>query len=176
MSYFTKFPHIVYEFNGKETVVKDILRRVAFLTEYKPYTDLYQTYTIIDGDTPQSLAIKFYGIPTYHWIVLMFNEIHNPYFDWPLDTANLDIQCKEHYGPVTMYMTRHYEIDGAVIGEINSFSKTVQWVSPKEVPFALPVSFYEHEQKLNDERRIIKVLRPELLGEFVTQFEKHING
>jgi hypothetical protein len=176
MSYFSKFPLVAYNIAGKESIVKDILRRVVFLSEHKTYTDMYEPYTIIDGETPQSVAAAKYGSSFYHWVILLFNEIHNPYFDWPLDIVNLEKLCADTYGESTMYMVRHYELNDIIVGQISEFNKDVTWIPPAVVNNAVPVSFYEYEQGLNDSKRSIKLLRPELLGEFVKQFEASLNG
>ena len=142
MTYFSKFPLMAYEFNSKMSVVKDILRRATFASEYKPFTDLYSPYTILEGETPQSVAVTFYGSPSYHWVVLIFNEIHNQYFDWPLDQLSMDKLCTEKYGD-SVFMTKHYELDGIVVGEVKDFSSDVVWVPPEPVGLlSVPISFY----------------------------------
>lgn len=176
MSYFSKFPLMVYELNSQKSVVKDILRRTSFISEHRPYTDLFTPYTIIDGDTPQSLAKKYYESTFYHWVILMFNEIHSPYFEWPLEQVSLEKMCIDKYGINNLHQTKHFEIDDIVVGEIKEFSQQYTWVPPTFTGLATAVSFYEYEQKLNDSRRIIHIMRPELLGEFTQQFENAIGS
>lgn len=173
MSYFEKFPLMTYEVSGKEYIVRDILRRSAFISEYRPYTDLFETYTLSDGETPQSLALEKYNSASFHWVVLVTNEIHNPYFDWPLDQLDMEKMTEQKYGSA-MYMTRHWEKDGLVVGEIKVFKNAQTWVPPTFSGLATAVSFYDYEQSLNDDKREISILRPELLGDFVTQFEESI--
>lgn len=174
MTYFSKFPYTTYELKGSEIVVRDILKRSAFISEYKPYVDLYSTYTIKDGETPQSIAYKVYGAASYHWVVLMFNEIHNPYFDWPLNSLNLEKYCWDKYNQV-MYQTKHYELDGNVVGIIKEFNPNITWVPPVFTGLGSAVSFYDFETQLNDAKREIRILRPELLGEFVKQFGESLS-
>jgi hypothetical protein len=177
MSYFSKFPKFEYTQDNKTSLVTDILRRSSFISEYKPYSDLYSSYAILDGETPQSLAYKYYGAATYHWVILMFNELHNPYFEWPVDSFTLKNICIEKYTETTMYMVRHYELDGLVVGEVKEFvDKNIPWIPPTDVEGRTPISFYDYEEQMNDAKRQILILRPELLGEFVTQFANTING
>jgi hypothetical protein len=42
-------------------------------------------YDIQDSDTPEIIAAKFYGDSERHWVVLLFNDIVDPQFDWPMD-------------------------------------------------------------------------------------------
>lgn len=179
MSYFSYFPLTTYTNNSTEIIVTDILRRAKFISEYKPYTDLYFSYTIMDGDTPQSLALKYYGSVNYYWVILLFNEIHNPEFDWPMEQSKLERYCSEKYGEDVMNMVRHYERKGIVVGEVKEFSLGTKWVPPQNLyPTDLnvyPVTFIEYEERLSDDKRSITILRPELLSDFVSQFEQSIN-
>jgi hypothetical protein len=174
MNYFENFPLMNYEFSGKDYLARDILRRSVFISEYRPYTDLFQTYTIKDGETPQSLAKEIYKSQYYDWVILVTNELHNPYFDWPLNQLDLERICEERYGDA-IYYTRHWEINDLIVGEIKVFKDAASWVAPVYTGQAVAVSFYDYEQKLNDDKRNISILRPQLLSDFVTQFGNSIN-
>lgn len=174
-NYFNKFPNTDYEFSGRTSIVKDIFRRSTFISEYKPYTDLYEEYLVKDGETPESLSIRFYGDVAYHWIILIFNEIHNIYSDWPMNQLALENYCREKYGDY-LFAVSHYEVDGNVVGEVKEFSDP--WVPPSN-PFpesltCIPVTFFDAENTTNDKKRNIKLLRPELIREFSIQFEQSI--
>lgn len=178
MAYFSSFPNTIFEINGKDYVVKDIFRRCMFISEYKPYSDLYTTYTVNDGESPQMIAHKLYDSAEHDWVLLMFNEIHNPYFDWPMGQLDLENYVKGKYGESIMYMTKHYTKDGMVVGEVKEWvDGSATWTPPAN-PGGLvsAVSFMDYETALNDERRIIHILRPELLSDFIAQFDKAING
>ena len=106
----------------------------------------------------------------------MFNEIHNPYFEWPLEQFSLERMCVNKYGADNLYKTKHYVKNDIIVGEIKEFSQDFAWVPPTFTGMATAISFYEYEQQLNDSRRVISIMRPELLGEFVRQFEKSIGS
>lgn len=174
MSYFTKFPLTTYEFNSSTSIVKDIFRRNVFISEYTNYTDLYTSYTIVDGDTPDSLAVKFYQSPTFHCVILLFNEIHSVDQEWPLQENELTKYCGEKYGEY-LYHTKHYEYEGNVVGQIKDFSLGNPYTPPVFPGLGTAVSFYDYETELNDKKRQIQILRVELLSDFVTQFQNAIN-
>ena len=55
----------------------------------QPYPNLWSKeitdyYDVQDGDTPSILAYQVYGDANKHWVILLFNNIINPYYDWPL--------------------------------------------------------------------------------------------
>ena len=80
--YFRKFPLLAYTLDDGVSYqyVPDILRRVKLSEEIKRNKAFFDKYDIMDGETPEIVADKFYGDPTLHWIVLLANEI--------IDTAN----------------------------------------------------------------------------------------
>lgn len=179
MSYFQQIPTTSYEFNQEIYSVKDIFKRAAFISEYKPYSDLYQSYLIKDGETPEMIAAELYGSPNFYWVILVFNEIHDMLNDWPLDTNNLTKLCDARYGETGKYAVRHYEKGGYVVGQVAQFVSEATWVSPSN-PYPLdntviPVTFLDYENSLNEARRSILLLRPELLAEFINQYEAAIN-
>ena len=75
--YFKKFPQIVYDSDGtgKFKDVTNLLRRVAVRSQVKENATLFDTYDIIEGDTPESLAHKLYGDASRHWIILLINPL-----------------------------------------------------------------------------------------------------
>jgi hypothetical protein len=93
MKYFEPFPRKVYTFN-KNTVnrqaVTDILARSTFLREVKENADIAYEYVVKDTDTPEVIAHKMYVEPNRSWIVLLFNNIMNPNYDWPLKNDALE--------------------------------------------------------------------------------------
>lgn len=101
MTYFDRFPLIRYDIlkNGSEKLATDILRRITFRDRIIEEGSLFNDYAVQDGETPEMVAEKFYGSPTFHWIVLLFNEILDPYLEWPMsDNQLLDYLDKKYPG------------------------------------------------------------------------------
>lgn len=99
MGYFDFFPKVGYKLeDGNATAVKNILTRVRILDSAKDTQSTFLDYTIRDGERPETIANRVYGRSDYHWIILMFNEIHDPYFSWPLNDNQLDDQVEKLYG------------------------------------------------------------------------------
>lgn len=178
-NFFNKYPNTAYEFNGSSSIVKDIFRRTVFASEYKPYSDLYDDYLVKDGETPESISKIAYGDHAYHWVVLVFNEIHNTLTDWPMNQLDLELYCTSKYGSA-QYLVSHYQIDENHVGETKDFVDAESWVAPVN-PFpnntrCIPVTFFDMENTLNDKKRNIRLLRPELLSSFISQYESSLNG
>lgn len=91
-TFFSKFPSIAYdvERNGKPIITKNILTRFAIRSEIKTNGDFYSDYIIQDSDRPDLLALDFYGSTDHYWVVLMMNDMVDPYHDWPMDQLTLE--------------------------------------------------------------------------------------
>tara|TARA_R110000868_G_scaffold53238_2_gene167293 strand:- start:878 stop:1528 length:651 start_codon:yes stop_codon:yes gene_type:complete len=90
--YFNYFPKTVYSTANNLTqtdVVTNITSRFGFEQALKENSSAYYKYSIQDGDTPEIIASKYYGDPEKHWIVLSFNQIIDPQWDWPMDYNTL---------------------------------------------------------------------------------------
>jgi len=92
MSYFKKFPRLEYTFDNGITskIAVDILTRVGFKSKVKSTSEMFSSYDVEEGETPEVLADRYYGDPELHWVILIMNEIINPYYDWPISTRVLN--------------------------------------------------------------------------------------
>lgn len=98
--YFNYFPTTFY--NNSNTslaldTVTNIIARFSFENTLKENSSVFYPYDIQDGDTPEIIANKYYGSPEKHWIVLMFNDIIDPQYDWPLDQRTLISYINDKY-------------------------------------------------------------------------------
>ena len=100
--YFNFFPTTYYLQQQDSTsvdVLTNITTRFGFEKALKENASAFHTYEIKDSDTPEIIAEKIYGSPERHWIVLLFNDIIDPQFDWPLDQRTIIRFIDEKYTP-----------------------------------------------------------------------------
>jgi hypothetical protein len=98
--YFNYFPSTLYTNSDSSSavdIVTNIISRFAFESALKQNSSIFYPYEIQDGDTPEMVASKYYGSPEKHWIVLMFNDIIDPQYDWPLDQRTLIKYINDKY-------------------------------------------------------------------------------
>lgn len=107
--YFQKFPKTFYSLDNAATaqVITNILQRAIFTQELQDNYGVYDEYDVTDADTPETLAYQIYGDPELHWIILHFNNILDPRFDWPLSTNNLAKYVEGKYPSIDGI--HHYE-------------------------------------------------------------------
>lgn len=115
MKYFENFPRTIYSLDtnpNNQQLVVDILARSTFLREISNNTSVAYDYQVQDSDTAEIVAHKVYGDPYKNWIILLFNQIVNPYYDWPMRMEVLDKFIESKYG-TTVEQSRvdihHYE-------------------------------------------------------------------
>ena len=89
--FFNYFSKTVYTANtavGGLDTVTNIISRFAFEQRLKENSAAFYKYSIQDSDTPEIIAHKYYDNSERHWIVLMFNDIVDAQYDWPLRYEN----------------------------------------------------------------------------------------
>ena len=103
--FFNYFPKTVYTANtnspGLDTVT-NIISRFGFEQKLKDNSAAFYKYSIQDSDTPEIIAHKYYDNSERHWIVLLFNDIIDPQYDWPLK-----------YESFIKYVDKKYTANGA---------------------------------------------------------------
>lgn len=136
-AYFSYFPSLVYTLDANNTNIQlatNIFARSSFLKNIAENTSAYFKYSIKDSDSPEIIADKIYGDPFRAWIVLMFNNIINPNYDWPLKIEPLDDYIVNKYNQTideAKSTIHHYEQDVAKTISINGLvlSKNVTTIT-----------------------------------------------
>ncbi len=95
----TNFPLIKYSFDDGETtkVAVNIVKRVKIRDYVKQNTQFFTKYDVRDGDRPDTIADRVYGDSNLHWVVMLFNDIINPYYDIALSQRELEAYCYNKY-------------------------------------------------------------------------------
>ena len=162
------FPVIPYDSVGdyKFKDVTNLLRRVALRARVRTNVLLYDTYDVKSGETPESLSHRLYGDSEYHWIIMLVNDITDRYHDWPMSEGQFQQYMKDKYSDADA--VHHYEISqesGDTDIKINIGTSNTDY------PTATLITNYEYEQKLQDDRRKIRLLDPSFIGQFVTEYQ-----
>jgi hypothetical protein len=199
MAYFENFPIVGYNLSNSTNqnikAVSDLFIRARLIPSIQNNSLIYYKYQISDGDTPEILASKYYNSPNRHWIILLFNDITDPTYDWPLSYSNFISYIESKYGSIaTAKTTTHhyekivtktdsvtatitvnkYELDYNTYANLASSSSetfnlkdgnTVQVVTTKNA-----VSCYDYEDEQNEAKREIKIVDKS----FVSQIESEL--
>ena len=164
--YFKAFPEVNYSLDGGKTTfsIADIFRRVRVFDENLLTSTFYDDYDILDGETPEIVADKFYNESYYHWVILLTNEIIDPRYDWPLSNADLRTFIRRKYNIENVDEVKHYvNDDGDIVHSSYAGTK-------------YPISYFQYEEEINEAKRRISVIKPQFLPTFVNSFTGSING
>ena len=112
MSYFDKFPLLVYDAKGQGNykLVTDILRRVKMRSAIQDGAVLFDKYDVKNGENPEDVAFKWFGSADLHWVILLTNNITDRYYDWPLNQPQFAEFLTDKYGAGNEDSIHHYEI------------------------------------------------------------------
>jgi hypothetical protein len=175
--YFSFFPKGTYDIrnDGNEKVVTDLMVRVKVRSKVLDESTLYDLYDVPEGETPEITALKHFGNSQYHWVILLTNDITDRYYGWPLTTYEFE-----------NYMTEKYtNPDGVHHFEITQLSGKIKGDGPSDyshkitvndtVPGATAITNREYEQRIQDQKRQIKLLNAAYLPILLDEFANLVN-
>jgi hypothetical protein len=172
--YFRPFPTISYRIPGqkKSIPVTDITRRFVISDFFTKAKVTFDEYVVNDGERPDTVAYDYYGDQKMDWLILLTNEIQDPYFQWSMSYDQFQAYLKQKYGSVeyTQRTVHHYE-------KITQQQKTIvesglnQRILPEKtlvVDYTTyltlvaterkAVTIYDYESDINDSNRQIYLL------------------
>ena len=180
--YFSSFPKT--DFNGVSLL--DITRKANLSTIVKKDALAYMNYTVEEGEKPEDVAFYYYDDVQYAWLVLLANNIIDPYTQWPKNESDLNEYIKVQYadkagttGEGVIEWTKNATI-GANIMYYQSHSDpnitlnraSYLNTSPTEKADYYPVRIYDYEFSLNESRRQIVLINKSLLSTIEDQLER----
>jgi len=189
MSYFRELPDLFYQSPLKDRTssteyvrVKNIFRRVKLRDDLQNVLTIFNKYQILQGERPEIVAAKLYGDVSYDWVVLTSAGIVNVRDQWPLSDYEMYKYAENKYGD-DLNRIRFYETT-----EVKDSSGRLILPKGKVVDsdFTIPnpsipsanlnpvggVTNYEHEVRLNEEKRQIYVLKPEYLQQYLNDMRR----
>lgn len=131
----------------------DISQNIRFRKEILSNITVYDYYDIKDGETPELIANKIYGSTDYHWVIMLANNRYDYIADWPLSYLALQEYINTKYGE-DADATRHYEDENGYV-----------------VMGGYPVSNREYEERLNEKKRRIKIISPDLINTILANYK-----
>jgi hypothetical protein len=191
MAYFSNFVLDAYDFkiaterSRKTVLLVDILRNVRLRRDTLENILIFDLYRLQDGETPEILSERLYGTPYYHWTLMLANERFDYATDFPLSQLELEEYVEQKYGnPDGIHHYETVEIKnskgltmlpaGLKVDENFSYSYTESngVVTFSGLNAVIPITNYEYELRVNEEKRVIKVLAPETIQELFTKFKE----
>lgn len=203
--FFDKFPNVTYSVNGDGVydMPVDITVRMRVMVEKLDSVFNYYDYAVREGQTPEVIAEQYYGDAELHWLVLMTNNITDPFNDWIKHYDAFNKYIINKYGSLANAKTtiHHYE---KIYKTVDNFSglETLKIIEVSQDDYnALPasigspevytvgnytvdyydayrnaVSNYDWEFAENEKKRNIKLIRKEYLPRIKQEFDNILNA
>lgn len=168
--FFNGFPKIDYTLDEVERESLNFIHRWAFRESIKNNAASFSKWIIRDEDTMFSIAETLYNSRYYFWIVMMMNDIIDPFFDWPMNEHDLYVYVKKKYGDENIEAIHHYEAEE----DDNLYSYPPGTIVSIDYQNHVPsgttrnikaITNYTYEITVNESKRIIKLLKPEYLDQ-----------
>ena len=154
----------------KGNLSSDIFQDLTFFTKYKVQGD----------DRPDNIAYTLYDDASLDWIILLSNNIINIQTEWPMSQADLDRYLLDKYETYEeLNNIHHYETievknsSGVVVVEegltvesdfsVEFYDWMIDSLETKQ-GITTPITNYEYEMKIEDDKRNIFALKPRYLN------------
>lgn len=194
MGYFRELPNIsaVSLLPGRtrsdeRVTVKNIFKRAKLRTDVDSAITAFDFRVIKENERPDTIANNVYGDPELDYIILITNNITDVRSQWPLSNRDLYNYMLDKYGSdAALQEVHHYETievrddnnrtvleGGLTVDEDFTFEYTsldgrlIQVTNPTG-----PVTNFTYETLQNDAKRIIRILKVEFVGAFISDMRK----
>lgn len=169
IKYFKNFPLVQYgDLNLRNIMLKASVAR-ELITSY----DFFYPYTIQSGDTLTSIAFNYYGSVDHVWLILIANDITDPYYDWPLEDSVFDEYIIKKYGSMEAAMNinnaKYYRNPNRTY---LMTSTTYDHSSTSERTGWTPLANYDYEFEINQAKRNIKLIDRSIAVNLSFELEK----
>jgi hypothetical protein len=187
--YFRNIPNFAYvnrTSDGRSisdyTNVKNLFRRGRLREDIFQNLAIFEKYQIKGDDRPDNVANEVYGDPTLDWVILLSNNILNVQSEWPLSQEAFNLYLQKKYlanDRLIFNGVHHYESmeikdsndiliypGGLRVGATQSISY-YDYYENRQVTLdniSKPVTNYEYEERFNNDKRNIYILKPRYLN------------
>ena len=186
--YFSKVPNFEYVSRMPDAhisdyiTVKNLFKRGALEQDILEDLALHTKYKIQGDDRPDNVAFDYYESSELDWLVLTCNNIVNLQNEWPMLQNDFDRFLLDKYETYeNLNSTHHYEtkeiknsLDVIIVPEklqcesdysITYFdSNTQREVTVLSADCTTEVTNYTYEERIEDAKRNIYLLKPQYLG------------
>ena len=193
--YFRYLPEVDYVNRLPDAKIGDYIKVKNLFKKGKLRDDIFQDlsfftkYKIVGNDRPDNVAFEVYDDASLDWVILLCNNILNVQTEWPMEQNNFDAYMLDKYGDYDTFYSgiHHYETievrnsDGFLIVPAGLQVQSDYTVSFYDVGsdsqvdarnIIVPVTNYEYEINLEENKRNIFVLKQEYLGIILNDMEE----
>ena len=181
-SYFRQLPDLDYPSlkNDRTSafdfeVVKNLFKRAVMREDVINDVVNFTKYSVRDDERPDQIAYDFYRDAGLDWVILTTNNIIHVRDEWPMGNQDFLTYLNGKYTSEELSNIHHYETKLITDSRERTIQKAGLYVpSDHSITYVdngvvktqsqiKQVTFLEHETNLNDDKRQINILKPQLL-------------
>ena len=167
--------------------VKNIFKRAAIREDIFNELSFFTKYQVQDNERPDNVAYEVYRDANLDWLVMLANNYVNYESEWPLDNQSFENYLLYKYGSTEkIYGIHHYE-SGLIKDSLNN----VIFPEGKHVDSDFSIEYFDrglnqyvtstskvevtnltYEQRIQDDRRNIFVLKDKYVGLVIDDLEQ----
>lgn len=194
-NYFSQVPNFDYisRINSGKNIsdyiqVKNLFKRGKLREDIFQNLAFFEKYNIQGDDRPDNVAFKVYGDSSLDWVVLLCNNIVNIQSEWPISQTSFDEYLLNKYGGydnlyngVHHYETKEYKNSSGVVIVPKglqvpstysvSYFDNISEIQVETGNISEPITNYQYEEKIDNEKRNIFVLKPRYLNIIIDDIE-----
>lgn len=196
-------PKIAYDFSTRTessnntVVMPDLLVRVDIDMILSDRKEMLKNYFINDGMRLEMISYELYGTADYFWTIMMVNKRYDYISDYPMRDNTVLKHVTKTYGEGKEFDIHHYETpdgyvcDASYYDYFNTISapkgadaeneiwKSVEGSGSEAVILkqgvGIPITNYEFEQRFNDRKRNIVVIKDSYIADFVSKYKQELS-
>jgi len=187
-NYFRYLPEFEYVSRLPDARISDYIKVKNLFKKGKIREDIFQNlsffekYKIVGNDRPDNVAYEVYGDATLDWVILLCNNVVSIQTEWPMEQNNLDAYLLtkydndynklyngiHHYETIEVRNSQNFIVLPAGLQVQSDYSisfydyLTDTQIDRRDV--TVPVTNYEYEESLENNKRNIFILKKEYLG------------
>tara|TARA_Y100001973_G_scaffold30534_1_gene46153 strand:+ start:30 stop:701 length:672 start_codon:yes stop_codon:yes gene_type:complete len=169
--------------------VKNLFKRVFLREDIYQNLTFFKMYSVVGDDRPDNVAAQVYEDSTLDWLILLANNIINVQNEWPLPQEDFNRYLVDKYNDD--YNKIYNEVHHYETIEVKDSNKVVIVPAGLEVSedfsttyydyfigglttannITRPVTNYQYEEKLENKKREIFILKPEYISVVMDDIE-----
>ncbi len=169
--YFKNFPLVFYnDIKLRNIMLKTNIIKDVFLSDTSFYT-----YQVKDGEKPSTVSFNYYGSVDFTWLVLLSNQIVDPYFEWVMSNQEFDSYLAQKYGSISLAQStivEYVDITGNVV-TLDTYTY-YSLLGTELISNMTPVYAYDKEFELNEQKRNIQLIDARFAEQIALELEKSL--
>jgi hypothetical protein len=174
---------------GDYAPVKNLFKRAKLRDDIFNNLAVFEKYKIEGDERPDNVAFKLYGDSNLDWVILLSNNIQNIQTEWPLSQTNFDNYMLTKYGTYENLYSgiHHYETIEVKNSEgVTIIPAKITISNPYTISYydytaggqidtgniAVPVTNYEYEEEIENEKRNIYVPKSKYLNIIINDIKE----